>query len=253
MFIHYYSLRDPKRLPPNAVFHDPVDSSEYRPQDSESLQDFINRVSLSREEKGLDFIPLDSLEALVVASFTETTAQKHFDQYFVAKSVNPSMGQVVNLAKTIITQRLRGKQVDYKTRQSRAAACLSCKLHQSKASLSWGATKVINKAASLEVIQESEAEKKLGLCGACGCGLKSKTRFDILPTLVSVGPADISKMIHVYKEQAYDKCWILKEALQRTDSKELLERKVAHLPPHQRDTLKAYFANVIQKARNGKL
>ncbi len=252
MFVHYYSLRDPKRLPQKGFFLDPIDSTEYRPTISESLQEFTNRVALSREEKGLDPIPHESLEVLITTSLSETTPKREQDQYFVNKAINPSMGQLWNLAKTIVNQRLSGKQVDYKLRQERANACLGCKLHKSQSGVSWAATQIINKAASLEVIQESTIEKKLGICGACGCGLKSKTRFDILPTLVAVGPADILKMLQVYREQAYSKCWILKEAINRQDTKQLLENKLQHLPPEYRSTLQAHLASSTQKARNGK-
>ena len=251
MFVHYYDLRSEDKLPQTAYFLDPIDSEKYYPQASESFQQFTSRIINSREQKNLEAIPQESMEVLIKVSLSETANHLDLEQFFVRRALNHSLAQFTSLAKTIISQRVHGKQVDFNTRQSRATSCSTCPLHQSKSSVAWAASAIINKAASLEVIHESPLEKKLGTCRACGCGLKSKVRFDLIHMLMPMTPSNLSEILKVYKEQAYDKCWILREAITTQSFRAVVENKLKYLPPEYSSTLEAYLASSIQKAKNG--
>lgn len=253
MFIHYYELRNENVLPPGAYFEDPIDGSQYYTKEKESLGEFINRITKTREEKGLLELSEDSLKTLVTISLSETVKDKQLDRYFVRKSMNPSVSQVISAAKTLITQRIRGKQASYNTRQSRASACLGCSLHDSKSRFSWALSKAITAAASLEAIQQSESERRLGTCKACGCGLQEKIRFDISPIIASLGPTDIFNILKVYESKSFSHCWMLKEANSEPATKDLLKRKVDHLPNPYNAMLQVYEAEMIQRAKkNGR-
>jgi hypothetical protein len=249
MFVHYYDLRNPARIPSTSYFSDPIDGAKCHPQKNETLQDFISRIVTSREEKGLLPISKDSFDVLVITSLSETTSSKEHDQYFVRKSMTPAITQVISLAKTIISQCIHHKHTPYNIRQERANSCMGCKLHASRSSFAWAVNKIITAAASLESIKQSDVEKKLGQCRACGCDLQAKVCIDIEAVVPTLGPSDIGNILEVYREQSFSHCWMLREAFRNSSTKQLLINKTHHLGTPYNTMAKAYEAQEIQKAK----
>jgi len=102
---------------------------------------------------------------------------------------------------------------------------------------------VIARLASLQDLAQSQSEKKLGTCGMCGCSLQAKIKFSILGVLAGVVPSDLHKLFAAYGKDAFSRCWILNESLQRGDTKKLLETKLHAAGPSAKHSLHLYLKN----------
>lgn len=255
LFNQYYDLKNESQLPPGAVFIDPTDNATYTVKSHESLDDFTKRIESSREQRGNVSLFPHQLKLLIKISLAESVPQAIRNIFFTLKAAVPSTSELIKLAKTVSAQYRSGRALSYNHRQERAAKCNACVFHRKSAEVNEKLLDGIEKVAGLEHINESPTEQALGMCGMCGCGLRSKIKFSLMSTLATIGPEELSRILSSYKYKAYDKCWILNEAVEDSHAKKLLVGKLRALDSENgstmaSSTLTAYTLDKEQSEKN---
>jgi hypothetical protein len=244
--VQYYFLKDASRLPPTASFTDPFDMQVYNAKRHESLEDFINRIQKSREEKGLIPIVAGDLKDLVEVSLVEGATKKELNLFFDRKSVPVSTSQVRSFAQNVIQELKSPAYVTYAQRQVRADKCFGCKLHKSRGTTNPLAMKFINTMLGLAQIASSDKEKELGSCGMCGCNLQSKIRLSVKSVIAGLLPEQLAKLLSVYQEKAFSSCWMLEEGMKDPHMNSLLASKIKHSGP----ATQHFHASYTNKVKN---
>lgn len=228
MFNQYYDLEDPKKLPPGALFVDPIDNTHFRVSPKESLDDFTNRIQESRVKKRQPLYFPEHLKQFVVASFVEYSDQKTLSLYFRAKPQLPSFSEILSLAKQMASQRKRGEVSSYEQRQARAKKCSECKLHKAAGRIDKDTMQKVEKLSGLESLQRSALESSLGTCGMCGCNMATKIRFSLDNVIANLSPENMQKLLTAYGASAFKVCWIFEEALEEPSFTEKIKTKLKH-------------------------
>lgn len=251
MFNQYYDLRSEKMLPPAGVFIDPFDNAAYNVKPHETLADFTKRVETSRAEKGHPAFYPQELKQLVIISLAESSNQRARDRYFEMKAAVPAASELISLAKNIAAQYRTRKGVPFQQRQERAAKCRGCALHKKHAVVNPVTLKAIGKMAGLKEVVESPAEKALGTCGMCGCGLQGKIKFSIVNVLAGIAPDQLTTLLTAYGRKAFDRCWILNEAVDDVNMLRLLSDKLKAAGTRAISFLTAYLSEREQAKKHG--
>jgi hypothetical protein len=251
MLNYYFDLIDDTKLPPKAKFLDPYDHTIFTPREDEDLTSLIQRANDYRIEARLPLIPDTELRQLVVTSLYESTASQIQKDYFESRTVHPTLAQMASAAKTIAQEVLHSNNVTAKRREARASKCLdNCAFHKTSSKWSTSATNLIARVAGLSNVHTSPAEKALGTCTMCGgCALQPKVRFNLIAVLATLTPEKLDNLIRAYKSKAFDKCWIVNEALTTGPTRELLERKLKNGKADGMTSLKVYLSNKISQAK----
>ena len=250
MLPQYYELKDEDKLPITGSFIDPYDSEVFTPLATESLSQFIDRITRARQEKNLPEYYPHELRPLVVLSLAETCSEAALRVLFLSKAAMPEFSSVTQLAKIILHQRRVEKRPDFVTRQGRAAACKGCKLHNSAARYSTTVSDSIKKFAGLGDVLQSDEEKSLGVCGMCKCSLPAKVGFDIQGVLADLLPEQLRNILLAYGPKAFDTCWILKESLENGVLARILGKKVEYSGQRTKDMLTIYKSEKVSKAKS---
>lgn len=249
MFPTYYELKDDNKLPLTGRFSDPYDSSEYRPIQGENLDSFIERISKSRKEKNIPEFFAHEVRMLVVMHLAETCSKNELRSFFEQKALTPDFSQIVSLTKTLVNQRYQLKSADYKTRQDRAASCSGCRLNKTSVSFNQTVSDTVKKMAGLSELIQSDLEKSLGMCGACGCNLRDKVTFDIQAVLAALAPEQLRAILLIYGPKSFEQCWMLRECLKDSTLHKILEKKVAFSGDRTKSMLAAFKADKLAKAK----
>lgn len=251
MFRTYYDLKNPDQLPKSSFFVDPYDNYTYKPEEKEPFLQFVKRIHDNRQTLGHPDIPDKELRTLILVSLAETASERDLRNFFTPKALLPEAGELVGLAKTILKQRVASatdQPVSYLKRQSRASKCLGCRLHQSRSTFGEFISKTIEKVAGIKDMIQSEKEKALGTCGACGCGLQAKVKFDIYPAISGLQSKQVGQMLRAYGSKAFSKCWILDESLKEGHTKKVLEGLVKQCGPSDENLLKTHLQDKLKEA-----
>lgn len=243
-------------MPVGSKFTDPYDRFVFIIQKNDTLTKLIERINDRRQQIELPVIRQDSLTHLVTSCIYDTTPDEIKSKYFTRKRALPSVTNLVNLASTISHQMMAGNVVHVKKRRDRAVNhCLSnCGFHNTSSSWSAVVTKMVDWVTDKLTLQEVNSfpeEKELGTCSACGgCILKDKTKYSVDSILVGTTPEHIDGMLRVWGKDAFNRCWILKESLQTTETKSTLTRKLS-LVHNGSELLRDYLLDLRSKG-NGK-
>lgn len=256
----YYDLIDQSKLPINARYVDPYDHNIFLvTSKTESLDWFIEQIVNYRESKGFPSLFKTDLRQLVLASLFESSTPDQRKQYFQVRTAPPTMSQLLTLSKTLAVEAVHSNNVGAKQREERAAKCNDdCKFHSRAGGWKESIKKAIVKVVGLDKLNKSEEEDKLGNCLMCGgCALAPKVRFEIRSVLAGLPPEYIDRLINVYGIKAFDKCWILQDAINNPRAREILQGKLANGKSKGADLLKAYLMNkeikaLQPKATNGR-
>lgn len=257
MFIQANDLKDESILPPNAFYREPRDHSTIHVEPGDTLEKFIKKVSISREEKNYPPLKEEDLRILVVACLEKTTPPSEHPTYFQRKSVNPAFGKVFELTQALVSQ-INSKAPSFELRQKRAETCLACPMHQGNMQVASFMANTIKKVLdiiqsqeSLDQLNASPKEKQLGVCGMCGCGMTNKIRMELYGALSSINPAQLDTFLANLGVEAFDTCWILKESIGSLKCRSVLEAKLKHTHNRGLDLLKANLQAKVIKAKNG--
>lgn len=226
-FASYYDLKDESNLPPNATFVDPYDGFSYAVQPKETLSQFMSRILERRRSQGYPEMFPAEFKAIVVISLSNQADKKILDTYFIQKSVTPTVSEMISLASTTVSQLKQRSHVSYLTRQVRADKCNGCALHNNKKLIKPSITSLATKLVGLNEVVQSEKEKGLGVCGVCGCGLQAKVKYETMAVLAGLTPEQLAKIVRVYGDNAFEKCWILNEAVNNPAVEQALAKKLA--------------------------
>jgi len=251
-FIEFYDLKDDTKLPPSAYFKDPRDFEVYTPTPKASLDDFLSSIEESRSAKGFPPISPVEFRILVVSALYQTTSQDLKSRFFERRAVYPQFSHFVQLTKSIVSQ-IGRDGASYQQRLSRAEACLSCpahtynKLFSSKIkTLIQNTINLVSKQDTLNEFAESDMEKAMGSCSICGCSLQNKIKISPYAAVSSLKPIDVANMLTMFGIKAYDRCWILKEAMNDNKLFKILETKV----PKGRDTLSEFISLKFKQTKS---
>lgn len=244
----YFDLIDDNTLPPGARFVDPFDQTPFLPQSGETLINFISRFNQSRIEKNYDPLHPAELRMLIIDCFYESASPKVRKDYFVEKTATPSLAEIFQFSKTLAKTLIWEKKPAPKQRQARAKLCNSgCTFHSTSSTWKDSLTNTIKTVIGIKDLTSSEEEKKLGKCNLCGCALKAKVAFPLVPVLAELTPEQIDRMLRTYSTDAFKKCWIFEESLKDPAAHELLYRKLATLNSNAPRVLAAL--QTMQKAK----
>lgn len=252
MLNYYYDLHNENILPSNARFVDPYDHTIFRPIPNQTLSQFIKQIAQSREDKNQAPFLETELKQLVVASLYESTPKADIQKYFVKCVAMANLSQIVSVSKTIASQLIhRNTTPSLKIREARAAKCLnSCVFHKTNSTWSKAATNAVVAIVGLQDLAEPKTEKSLGTCGMCGgCSLQEKIKFPIISILAGLLPERLDLLFTAYREKAFQKCWIVQEALENPVTKTLLKKKLLAGNANGLVQLEKHITNQMKKSR----
>lgn len=257
----YYELKSENHLPKTGYYKDPHDKTVFRPNPKENLSSFIKRITDHRLQNNYPLIEERRFKDLVVTMLVETTSDRDLRQFFVPNAVMPQLSQGISFLKALAYEALHDNTVSINDRFRRASKCNDCSLHQSKAIGSKIAKKLAPKKpddtrdprlpVSLEEAATFKEEASLGVCGACGCPLKSKIRFDIMSVLASVPPDDLVVILRALNINAFEKCWILSDSFSNPQARRLLRNKLRQLGHTEESMLDLYTRTKVSESKNG--
>lgn len=214
MFQYYFDLKNDDKLPLGAKFIDPYDNEEFVVEKEQTLPDFISKIQNSRVSKGQPKVQHDQMRVFVVSSLYETTNEKLRNIFFKQVKSSPEISQIIGVTKTMVNELVHGhKEIPGALRQKRALKCMGCKLHKPSGGWSASANRLIKNIVGLKDVKQSKEEQKLGTCGMCGCGLAKKVQFSAGASLNGVSPQNLDKLMMMYREKAFDTCWVLNETV----------------------------------------
>lgn len=252
MLNHYYDLKDESRLPSNSKFLDPYDLTTFTVNSpSENLASFLKRIADHREKHQYPKVVESDLRELVVASLLESTPKEKISEYFVPMKALPTAAQTYSLAKAMARELIHTSKTSLKAADERGKKCLGCAFHQRSKTWSKPVADAIPKLVGLGGASVSEINKSLGSCGMCGCPLSNKVRFSMMPVLASVTPEQFDKLLRLYGSQAFERCWILKEALEDNVTRDVLQKKLNAGSANGGSLLSAYNQLKIMESKNG--
>lgn len=248
-FTEYWVLKDPNSLPPNVSFLDPYDNAEYLVHKTDTLETLTQKVvKHQKDNKYPEIFPAD-LQPFITQSLAIATDPAIRPKYFDKRAVPPTARELVTMVTTLAAQIRNNKQVSYLTRQERAKTCHAneCRQHSNKSFIHKVANFLTEKVLSIRSISNSENEIALGRCNMCGCGLQGKNKLNVTNILAGLHPNELAKMTQLHRDTAFDKCWILKEALQHEANRNLLFKKLKTASPDQSEHLLIYEQQKVLK------
>lgn len=253
MLNYYYDLLNEDQLPPAGKFLDPYDNEIFKPKPRQTLFQFTEEIKNSRVVKNYPQLLDSELRQLIVSSLYESCPKEQHTKYFVKRTSHASISQMVAVAKTLATELIHrtSEAPTLKKREQRAQFCLDkCVFHKKDSVWSKAAAKTIQTIVGLTDLHNSKTEEQLGTCSMCGgCALKEKVKLQIIPIMAGLMPERIDLLVRAYKEKAFSKCWIMREALQHPQMKVNLRRKLQHLSPQHVELLDLHITNQVKKAK----
>lgn len=254
MFISYNELKNESKLPPDSYFIDPYDRDKVYIKEGETLKQFQDRLSQIREDKGLSPIEPEEFKTYIQMSLYESSSKDKRAAYFISKAKLPQFSELVSFVKTAVTEVYQTNKESVQKRENRASKCLApCKLHVplGNSFLEKATKRVVGVLANSITAKEAFSypdERKLGKCGMCGCFLQEKVKFNNLSNLAGVTPDNLNKILAVYKEDAFDACWMLHEAVRNQDQKKVLTGKLKNTKSGI-ELLEKYTTGLIKKLK----
>jgi hypothetical protein len=256
MFIQHNELIDDSKLPPNSYYQEPRDNHIIHVANGDSYNSFSEKVVKYRESQKYPKLNPTELRLLVISSIERSVPSSELTKYFKLQAVLPQFSQIAAFAKAIVSQVGQGA-LPYNQRDSRAAKCVACKIHKPHNSvplqspmMALSAVVTDNSHESLQDLQISPNERKLGQCGMCGCNLSSKVRYALIGIVQGLNPPQLDTIFKIYGPMAFDSCWILNEAISDRNIKPMLEKKLSQTQTQGMSLLTAYLLEKSTKARN---
>lgn len=228
--LKHYVLKSNSNLPTDAHFLDPFDKEAYTPTPGEDFPQFIKRIKDSRALKNKPRIDDTHLHQFVTVSLSQTIPPSRINQYFDTQDVPPTLTQVVGFAQTFWRALRDNQNISIRQRQERASGCLTCTLHipvKNDGFFATAAETLTNLVTGPAQHETYEAEQKLGKCGMCGCNLKDKVKYTTYAVMVGVTSDDLEKILGLYGQHSFNKCWILREGLQEQPTNELINKRLS--------------------------
>lgn len=259
--ITFNDLKDYSKLPVGAYYTEPRDLHQIFVVAGDTFDTLVDKVIEYRKSKDYPSLPYNDLRVLVITSLERSIHDvRVLTEYFEQRNVNPKFQQVFQVAKLLCLQIGQGA-AGYNLREERASKCLGCALHRRSGKINEYISKAIDLTLNAiskkeeETVQDlhyADLEKGLGTCNMCGCGLLKKVRVNLMPILASLQPNQLDRLFNIYGSQAFDKCWMLNEALRDQTTVSILEKKLSRTVTKGNKFLQEYRFNKSRTTHNGK-
>ena len=251
-FTTYYELINESQLPPGSFFTDPYDNTTFKIETTDNLDSVATKVSEKRKSRGYPIIREQDLKILITASLVENTPDPIRTRFFKPVAIPVTPGQVISLAKAIVTEMRRQNPSSTIMRQSRAKHCMDCPYHRPSAEAPAPTPTLLDTLgfASLAHAVYYPEEERLGACGMCGCDLKTKVKTHIDSSLAGLTPEHLDLILRFLGAKAFDSCWILKECISHPHTKQILIQKMRNGAVNGEQLLQVYLKSKAEEANN---
>jgi len=239
--IYTYTLKHENVLPTNTKYVEVWDGKSFIPKPKETLNQLYTRIKTHRESyKDAPLIQEPHFKELIVMSLAENLQPRtktNIEKYFKIESKMPQLSKSITALKALVQEAVSPGVVPVSKRKDRTGLCLApCPFHihpnQSFASnLFQKAVDVVDKTKQTLSLSPSEAntfpeQDNLGVCGLCGCPLKSKIKFSVHTILPTLQPDELLQGFTNMGVNFFGKCWIIKESMGDVSLKKLLMAKI---------------------------
>jgi hypothetical protein len=150
-----------------------------------------------------------------------------------------------------------GKGISVKQQEDRLANCFdNCIFHKSPSlfRFSEAASWLIEKATDFVTVHDLEQTKyerkgaTIGSCAMCGgCKLKEKVKMSAPAVFAGLAPEALDRILAVYGDDAFKRCWQLREAAQDPKLREKMLVKLRYTNNNGEQHFKTYE----EKLKNG--